>query len=207
MKKILFILTLLVAVVVWIKQPQDALQKPTPHTQAPDRWRNWFQDERIPPLAERVSNIETKQDKIPILEEQLKKIAVLEEALKKMAVLEARINRLALLEKKIGLLENGFVLAKKSDAEWKLIDLFSRQRQYHRPVVFSQAFPVPPKIMLGITQINLPGEKVHFLTRAEEISTHGFTLVFETRSDSRVEEVQVDWLAFSSRPSAVTPVP
>ena len=194
---LLVLMVLLLTVTILTTQPRDESQLSATNTnsanhwynwlQETNRWDNWLQDKRIPPLAERISAMEVEQLKIPILEEQLQRIATI----------ETRLNQLALLEKRIGLLENGSVLAKKTDAEWTLTDMFSRLRQHRQAVVFSQDFPVPPKIMLGITMLDLPEEKVRFLARAEEIDTHGFTLVFESRSDSRIEEVQVDWLAFS----------
>ena len=171
-----------------------------------DSWYRWFKDECAcsSSLAKRVSTIEKQQHKLSILEEQLQHMATLETSLKQM---ETRLKHLATLEKRISLMENGTVVAKKRDTAWKLTDIFSRMRQYRQPITFSQPFSHPPRIVLGITMIDLPREKVRFLAYAEKIRKQGFTLVFETRSDSRVEEVQVDWLAFSSGTTEVKPLP
>lgn len=188
MKKMLSVLVLVATLVAVSWYARDALRISGFDLPFPEHGFSWFQDARFSLLQERVAALEVQQRRIPILEERLQG----------MTALEARLDRLQLLEKRVGVLESGFVLAKKRDAAWTLTNVFSRQRQYRRDVLFSRPFPEPPRIVLGITLINLPGEKVHFLARAEAIHVRGFTMVFETRSDSRVEEVQVDWLAFSS---------
>ena len=132
-----------------------------------------------------------QDERVPLLE---KRIAALE---------QQQVRTAALFESKLSLsdqqhiqVESGSVLAKKGDATWKLTNLFSRLRQYRQPVTFKRAFSSMPKIMLGITLLET-SENVRLSVHAEQIHTQGFTMVFETRSDSRLEEVKVEWLAFS----------
>ncbi|MEO5348067.1 MAG: H-type lectin domain-containing protein [Magnetococcus sp. YQC-3] len=110
-----------------------------------------------------------------------------------MADMESRINQISRLHTR---LENGTAVVNKTDAGWKLLDLFSRLRQLRRRVPFAQAFTETPQVVLGITLLDLPGEKIRCQVHPEEIDPQGFTLVFETRSDARVEEMQVQWLAY-----------
>ena len=141
-----------------------------------------LQDQRVPLLEQKIAALEQQQERTMTLFE----------------------TQLSLLNKRQIQVDSGFVLAKKGDASWKLTDLFSRLRQYRQPVAFKRAFSLTPKIMLGITLLE-SGENVRLSVHAEQIHTHGFTLVFETRSDSRLEEVQVDWLAFSEAADPSSP--
>ncbi|MBF0160734.1 MAG: H-type lectin domain-containing protein [Magnetococcales bacterium] len=94
----------------------------------------------------------------------------------------------------------GSVAIKKGDPDWKLTDLFSRSRQYRQRILFAHPFAHPPHILLGITLLDLPGEKIRFHARPEEIDTQGFTLTLETRSEARLEEIHMDWIAVDTTP-------
>ena len=118
-----------------------------------------------------------------------------EDLRQKIASLE---NRLAQWEATPPPLAMGNVAVKKSDTGWQLTDLFSRVRQYRRRILFAHPFAKPPQIMLGITLLDLPDGKIRFHARPEKIDAQGFTLLFETRSEARIEEVQVNWLALSN---------
>ncbi|MEO5363057.1 MAG: H-type lectin domain-containing protein [Magnetococcus sp. DMHC-8] len=144
-----------------------------------DRWL----DARLAPLAERVA----------ILEERLQRLVQPADPLPGLAELESRLDRLTSRPVR---LENGTVVVRKGDADWKLTDLFARVRQYRQRIAFAHPFAQTPKVMLGITLLDLPGDKIRLQTRPEEMDAQGFTLVLETRSDVRLEEIQVDWLAF-----------
>lgn len=190
MRALLWIILLLLLGIVVAKQPWDMTEQP-PSTQVTDQttapfWRIGLQDARLPPLAERVA----------LLENQLSRLSPVMEMAPNMADWAGRLDHVTRLGKDIHRLESGSVVAKKGDAEWKLTDLFARTRQYRHPIAFAQPFSQTPRIVLGITLMDLPGEKVRFLARSEEPTPQGFTLLLETRSDARVEEVQVDWLAF-----------
>ena len=227
MKILLVALLIITSSIIIVKQPLGIQWIAAYGTNSSNHEHETFQDERIPLLIEKISTLEAQQREASILEAQQReasileaqqreasileaqqrKISTLEKQIKKITNLEARLSQLALLEEKINLLESGSVLAKKADKAWKLTDIFSKLRQYRQRVIFSQAFPVKPKVTLGIVLLDLPGEKVRFLARAEKIDPLGFTLILETQSDSRVEEVQVDWLAFSTQSRKKEPRP
>jgi preprotein translocase subunit Sec63 len=93
-------------------------------------------------------------------------------------------------------IDSGFVLAKKSDKSWKMANMFSKKRNLERRVSFTSSFTAPPKVVLGITSIELLNEKTRFKARAVSIDSTGFTMQLETKSDSRIGEVSIDWAAF-----------
>lgn len=223
MKQTFIILMLILVILLFTIQPKDMLQESSIPWSGTAPWQDWFQDKRVSPLSNRVSDLEAQrlQEKLAGLETQLatstatmttqqqKMVALeqtLEQQLAKLRTLEQKADHLALLDQRLAVLENGSSTVKKRDKGWKLIDMFSRLRQLRRNIAFVKPFSTLPKIMLGITLINIPGEQhMRFFVRAEEVTTHGFTLVFETRSDNRIEEAQVDWLAFSVGSSTLKP--
>ncbi|MBF0184612.1 MAG: H-type lectin domain-containing protein [Magnetococcales bacterium] len=149
-------------------------------------WRTWLHDERLPAVLQRLT----------IVEEQLQQTITQGNALaERLQATESKLATLAASPPASLQTENGSLIAKKGDNNWKLTDIFARQRQFRQRITFTQPFAQPPKIMLGITLLELPGEKLRLQARAEEIDRHGFTLLFESRSDSRIEEMQVDWFA------------
>lgn len=215
MKRIVLILSFLLLIVVLVKQPWQAAHPPnghTNHTTTPTLWHAWLHDPRLSLLEERIAALEKREQRLTRLEENQQNMVTMatqENHTNQMAQLKQRIEGVAQHSKEVvqyiervaqhaGHMEHGSVIAKRTDAAWTLVDLFSRLRRYQRKVVFSHPFTTPPHIMLGISQIDLPGEKALFLARTEEVGTQAFILVIETRSDSRVETIQVGWLAFPS---------
>lgn len=165
------------------------------------KWHEWFQDKRFAPLDDKVSNLEgqlkimteTEKHRVQQLNTLKERLTRLEENNEK-SLTKQRVQILE-EEKERVYIEQGSVLAKSGDKNWKLANIFSKLRRYQQPIQFEQVFPIPPKVMLSISQIHFPKENTHFLSKASEITKTGFTLVLETRSDSRLDEVQVDWLA------------
>ncbi|MBF0381043.1 MAG: H-type lectin domain-containing protein [Magnetococcales bacterium] len=92
--------------------------------------------------------------------------------------------------------ENGIILAEKGSKKWKLANMFSKKRNFSKRVNFTTPFKQPPKILLGITTIELLNEKTKLQAKTSKIDKSGFTITLETKSDSRVGEVSVDWAAF-----------
>lgn len=182
MKALFFILLLLTLLVVLANQPWDL---PTPSPATTQGWRGLLQDARVSPLTERVETLEKERLLLPDLTQ-------------KLADMAGRLHALSQQQEAIHRLESGTVVAKKTDSGWQLVELFSRLRQLRQRISFAQPFAHPPQVLLGITLLDLPGEKLRCHVRPEEIDPHGFTLVIETRSDTRIEEVQVNWLAFAS---------
>ncbi|MBF0585038.1 MAG: hypothetical protein HQL80_12510, partial [Magnetococcales bacterium] len=157
MKALFIILFLAVIAVVVAKQPWDGMesllsvQAPSPSSaDSPSVWRRWLQDDRVPLLAQRLE----------LLEQQANANKPSAEPGQQWVALEGRVAELARVTGEIPRLQSGTVVVKKGEAGWKLTDLFARIRQYRQSILFESPFPVIPKIVLGITLIDLPGEKV-----------------------------------------------
>jgi hypothetical protein len=191
MKVIVFFLVVLSFAVILANQPWDRQTAPAPPLAAPPTstsWLPWSQhDKQLPELQQRLTQVE----------EQLQKGLQETSLAQRVAQTEQKLAQMAATPPPALQMDNGFVLVKKGDSNWKLTDIFARLRQFRQRVTFAKPFARPPRIMLGITLIELPAEKLRLQTRAEEIDMHGFTLVFESRSESRIEEMQVDWFAIA----------
>ena len=157
-------------------------------------------------LAQQATALEQEKSRLSALAKDLKRLPALEQQVAALAErltpltqqlpdLTQRVEQLAAAGGNVRIV-GGAVLATKGDKAWKLADIFSRLRQLRRRIVFANPFVGPPTVMLSITLIDLTQEKVWFQIRAEAIDAQGFTLVLETRSDARVEEARIDWLAF-----------
>ncbi|WP_130470472.1 H-type lectin domain-containing protein [Candidatus Magnetaquicoccus inordinatus] len=196
MKIFLTVFSIICFVVILLNQPWEKHQENTPSSAvtttnpSSPQWLSWLHDQRLPAVQERLHSVEERLQKMTQDSSLAERVT---EAERKLLLLS---NRPAPTLQ----MENGSVIAKKGDSNWKLTDIFARLRQYRHRVTFLQPFAHPPKIVLGITLLELPAEKVRLHSRAEEIDTQGFTLVFESRSESRIEEMQVDWFAFADQP-------
>ncbi|MBF0134666.1 MAG: H-type lectin domain-containing protein [Magnetococcales bacterium] len=93
-------------------------------------------------------------------------------------------------------LEGGSVLTSIQNMEWRLADLISGRREFRREVVFATPFASPPRIVLGITRLEVTEGQPRFGVTAQQVEESKFVLVFETRAETRIREAQVDWLAF-----------
>ncbi|MBF0095914.1 MAG: H-type lectin domain-containing protein [Magnetococcales bacterium] len=195
MKALVLFLALLSFAVILANQPWDRQPAPTTPGSSPTsqaNWLPWTPDKQLPELQQRLAQVEERLQKGLQEASLAQRVAETEQKLAQMAAIPP-----ASLQ-----MDNGFVLVKKGDSNWKLTDIFARLRQFRQRVTFAKPFAQPPRIMLGITLIELPAEKLRLQTRAEEIDSNGFTLVFESRSESRIEEMQVDWFAFADRAAA-----
>jgi hypothetical protein len=92
--------------------------------------------------------------------------------------------------------ESGAFLAKKGAKQWKLANMFSKKRVLKQRIYFPNSFTASPKVVLGITTIELTSEKNRLRVNATKIDKAGFTINFETKSDTRIGEVNIDWAAF-----------
>ena len=92
--------------------------------------------------------------------------------------------------------ENGFILAKKGEADWKLTNLFSKKRIFTQRVDFTTPFTTPPKIHLGILNLELITPQTRLRTIATNVDITGFTLEMESKSEEKIGEISVSWAAF-----------
>ncbi|MBF0371457.1 MAG: hypothetical protein HQL52_18610 [Magnetococcales bacterium] len=127
----------------------------------------------------------------------------------RIASLEAMLPRLVELEERITQVkpsgvrvESGTMKVKREDAQWKLEDLFSRRRVFNKRVIFTEPFPEAPKVILGVTQLDMGKQIDQFHVLAADISVTGFSIRFQTQSDTRIKAATVDWLAHGSQSSA-----
>jgi hypothetical protein len=112
--------------------------------------------------------------------------------------LKSQQNEISVLKKKSAALrmENGILLSKKGDKNWQLANMFSKKRILQQRVNFATPFSTPPKITLGITTIELLNEKTRVRAQTSTIETTGFTLQLETKSETRIGEISINWAAF-----------
>ncbi|MBF0425752.1 MAG: H-type lectin domain-containing protein [Magnetococcales bacterium] len=118
----------------------------------------------------------------------------------------------AQMPERLGAMEEGLALLKRSPAafrleggsvqtsiqnmEWRLADLISGRREFRREVTFATPFTVPPRVVLGITHLDVAEGSPRFGVTAQQVEVDKFVVVFETRAETRIREAQVDWLAF-----------
>ncbi len=74
--------------------------------------------------------------------------------------------------------------------------MFSKKRLLKQRIDFPHSFTAPPKVVLGITTIELMSVKTRLRVNATKTDKAGFTIHFETKSDTRIGEVNIDWTAF-----------
>ncbi|MBF0153029.1 MAG: H-type lectin domain-containing protein [Magnetococcales bacterium] len=113
--------------------------------------------------------------------------------------LTAAEESLATLQKSSGhavRLEGGSVQTSIQNMEWRLADLISGRREFRREVTFAAPFTTPPRVVLGITSLEVAEGQPRFGVTAQQVEVDKFVLVFETRAETRMREAQVDWLAF-----------
>ncbi|MBF0177673.1 MAG: H-type lectin domain-containing protein [Magnetococcales bacterium] len=113
--------------------------------------------------------------------------------------LTAAEESLSLLKKSSGgllRLEGGSVQTSIQNMEWRLADIISGRREFRSEVTFSTPFTVPPRVVLGITRLEVAEGQPRFGVTAQQVEVGKFVLVFETRAETRIREAQVDWLAF-----------
>ncbi len=68
-------------------------------------------------------------------------------------------------------------------------------------VRFSEPFSRPPSVHVAMNMLDLDSEtNPRADLSAENITEHGFTLVFQTWADTRVARVRADWLAIGELP-------
>ncbi|MBF0187603.1 MAG: H-type lectin domain-containing protein, partial [Magnetococcales bacterium] len=93
------------------------------------------------------------------------------------------------------LIETGSVISRRQDAGWKLEDILNRTRVFRKTIAFNRTFPVPPKLFLSLTQLDLTSANTQMQVAATKVDHKGFELVLTTRSEERIRQVQVEWLA------------
>ncbi len=124
-----------------------------------------------------------------------------------LSMLSGRLSALEGMEKRLqsletasrpdeGHIESGSVLAKKLDEGWKLSNVFTKERRFQQRVHFSRPFAKPPGLFVGISQLDMSQEKMWIHAYADKVDEQGFTLEIKTRSETRIEEVRTEWLAF-----------
>ncbi|MBF0445983.1 MAG: H-type lectin domain-containing protein [Magnetococcales bacterium] len=201
MRPIVFVLFFLVfstAIGVWVmndpKQTFFKDDKKTAVTQQKDATD-------IPATTKTVKTIDATSKAITKLTERIQTLeennsAILIKLEEKIAAQQSQLNTIAKTEQLR--VENGVLQADKGSDNWKLANLFSKKRLFSKRIDFITPFKLPPKIILGITTIELLNEKTKLQTSASQIDNAGFTITLETKSDTRIGEVSVDWAAFGS---------
>ncbi|MBF0194499.1 MAG: H-type lectin domain-containing protein [Magnetococcales bacterium] len=134
-------------------------------------------------LTERIKTLEKSSLKISKLEGEITK-------------LQTQVNTIA--KKEQLRVESGVLQAKKGSKSWKLANMFSKKRQLIKRLDFATPFQNPPKIILGITTLESLTEKTKLQASASKIDNSGFTITIETKSETRIGEVSINWAAFGS---------
>ncbi|MBF0453445.1 MAG: H-type lectin domain-containing protein [Magnetococcales bacterium] len=93
-------------------------------------------------------------------------------------------------------LDGGTLKVEKGDRNWKLSNMFSKKRVLEQKITFSTPFLSAPKVVLGLSTIELLTEKIRLSALPLSIEPTGFTLQLETKSDAKAGDVSVDWVAF-----------
>ncbi|WP_085441610.1 H-type lectin domain-containing protein [Magnetofaba australis] len=167
--------------------PQDLAQSPLQTLQA-----------QVSDLSDHTTRL---QEEVHSLQETLthyrRHAAQQEGALASLRLANTRLTqRIADLSARSPLIQSGAHLIRRNDPEWRLKSLFTKQREFRHRIVFAQPFRSAPEVILGVSAIMIdPDQQQTLRIRAEEIDTKGFTLVADTLSDSRMREMQAQWLA------------
>ncbi|MCB1334416.1 MAG: H-type lectin domain-containing protein [Roseivivax sp.] len=77
------------------------------------------------------------------------------------------------------------------------------ERERRKPVRFDTAYKSRPAVHVGLALIDVDTNP-NFRTdvRAENVTRHGFDLVFRTWSDSRVARIRMSWIAIGELPNS-----
>jgi hypothetical protein len=200
MRPIVFVLFFIIfstAIGVWVmNDPKQTFFKDDKKTAvAPQKDGSY-----IPATTKTTKTIDLTARAIAKLKERIKNLennsAILGKLEGKIAAQQSQLKSIAKIEQLR--VENGVLQAKKGSKNWKLANMFSKKRLFSKRVDFPTPFKLPPKILLGITTIELLNEKTKLQTNAIKIDSSGFTITLETKSDTRIGEVSINWAAFGS---------
>ena len=171
---------------------------------------------RLRTLEERLQHLEALNAALADLEKRLQQAEAGTQ--EKMAAVEGRRERrlaefgggLESLDQRVdrleaargpddGFVESGLVTAKRTDNDWKLSNVFTKERRFQKEIPFARPFARPPVVMVGLTRLDLDQEKLALRIRADKVTAQGFLLIIETHSENRIDAVDVAWIALPAR--------
>lgn len=93
-------------------------------------------------------------------------------------------------------LQSGTVNNGYSETAWKL-DEGSGERVFTRAVTFESKFANPPKVVIGLSGLDVNATKNNrVVVTAKNITDSGFQVEYKTWSDTILYGVWADWLAY-----------
>lgn len=98
-------------------------------------------------------------------------------------------------------IENGKYSAGEFHERWNLGEEgFGRKRTFSERISFSQTFENQPKVMIAVSGLDIVDERStsrkSYDVQAVQITTEGFTVLFNAYGNSRIMGLTIDWLAF-----------
>jgi hypothetical protein len=95
----------------------------------------------------------------------------------------------------MAIVQSGTFGAGKGNPQWRLLD-GSGLRVFRQHIHFPQPFAAAPKVIASLSGLDILHGQNHRLTvTVENISAHGFDLLFNTWADTRVWSASASWIA------------